>query len=491
MTREAGRLRRPWLPEGVRRRVTLGILGVIVAAALAMGLRSYYATQAKLLDAVSDDAIAQSREGLRLAAANLPPAPSVDDIRYLLSDILRRDYEVVALYRGEAFPTSPRLDESSVPAYVASNAGAGRVAYQSARVLGEDRFVVGGRVGTDGPTLFFFHLLGPTNEVLDTLASVIWRTGVVVFVLAFVVAAIAGRVALRPAELAAIEIEKWGLDDLSRRVPVKGNDELAALARAFNTKADRLEDAIRSYQSYVQEAPHTMRDPVVELEDGLVELSAGRVAPQGLDVLAKQASVLREFVDNSLVYGDWDSGRVAVAWGPVVDLAARIEETLVSFYAREGLHTDLGGVKGTRTFVDPRMLTAMIWNLVANAYAHGRAPVTVRARHERESILIEVQDSGPGVPAGLAVFDLGVSTRKVGGVKVGGMGLAIVKRCAELQHGTVEVGNQPGACFTITLPRFDESPAPRQYRRGPDEEAGRIAAPERSWRRRPAWRRRS
>jgi signal transduction histidine kinase len=108
---------------------------------------------------------------------------------------------------------------------------------------------------------------------------------------------------------------------------------------------------------------------------------------------------------------------------------------------------------------DPAKLHDIVRNLVENAvnYSPDGADLRVSAGLDRDSFVITVADSGPGIPEEdlTRVFErfyrVDKSRSRPGGT---GLGLAIVKHLVELHGGEVRAGNAPngGAVFTIRLP---------------------------------------
>lgn len=103
---------------------------------------------------------------------------------------------------------------------------------------------------------------------------------------------------------------------------------------------------------------------------------------------------------------------------------------------------------------DPHQIRQVIWNLLANAAdvtpERGRIELRIARDHDTASIVIEVQDAGPGVDDVEAVFQPFYTTKAQGT----GLGLAVTARIIRDHGGTVRVTNLPrrGACFRVTLP---------------------------------------
>ncbi|MFG2821997.1 ATP-binding protein [Kitasatospora sp. NPDC048365] len=123
--------------------------------------------------------------------------------------------------------------------------------------------------------------------------------------------------------------------------------------------------------------------------------------------------------------------------------------------------------------VDSRALVTVVGNLVDNAldaaapgpggalpagevFYRTRPAVRVALRAEGAALVVEVADSGPGVPAELRgrIFDEGWSSKRAPEHRPRGLGLAMVARLVERAGGTVAVGDDPlgGARFTVVLP---------------------------------------
>jgi PAS domain S-box-containing protein len=112
-------------------------------------------------------------------------------------------------------------------------------------------------------------------------------------------------------------------------------------------------------------------------------------------------------------------------------------------------------------FVDPHQIQQIVLNLVINAEqamldAHGRGTLTVRSwqESERDAVLLEVRDDGPGVPEDvqMKVFDPFFTTKVVG--KGTGLGLTVAYAIAQEHGGRITVESLPvrGASFVLELP---------------------------------------
>jgi two-component system sensor histidine kinase BaeS len=105
--------------------------------------------------------------------------------------------------------------------------------------------------------------------------------------------------------------------------------------------------------------------------------------------------------------------------------------------------------------IDPGRIRQVLSNLVANAlrYTPAGGEIRVRYRQAEKQALLEVQDTGPGIPAEEIphVFERFYKTTDSGGM---GLGLAIARHLVEAHGGTISAESAPGAGTTmrVTLP---------------------------------------
>ena len=101
--------------------------------------------------------------------------------------------------------------------------------------------------------------------------------------------------------------------------------------------------------------------------------------------------------------------------------------------------------------LDEGRIREVVINLIENAVAAG-PPIAVTVRRDRDQLILEVADRGPGVADEDRdkIFEP-FFTGKTQGT---GLGLAIVRRVVELHHGTIAVYPNPGggAMFRVEIP---------------------------------------
>ena len=288
-------------------------------------------------------------------------------------------------------------------------------------------------------------------------------TAAVALILAFV---LGGRI-LRPVSDLTRAARRMREGDLDARVTVRGDDEIARLATAFNDMAERLAQTERAKRQMVSDVAHELRSPVTNLRCGLEAIQDGLASPDRprIDALHAETLLLQRLI------GDLQDLALADAGG----LSLHVEEVDVASIAARALGPDVDSPRVTievaegaaSVLADPARLEQMLRNLVSNARRHtppdGRIAIT--AAREGGHVVIKVSDTGAGIAAEHLphVFDRfyrvdASRDRATGGA---GLGLAIVKRFAEAQGGSVTAisrGAAQGATFEIRLPAPSAQP---------------------------------
>jgi two-component system sensor histidine kinase MtrB len=310
---------------------------------------------------------------------------------------------------------------------------------------------------------------------------------VLVALLAALMLGIARHVVL-PVRQAARTAELLRAGFLEQRLPVRGEDDLAALALAFNdmaaslqTQIRQLENLSRLQQRFVSDVSHELRTPLTTIRMAGDVIYAQREAlPPALqrssELLHDQIDRFEALLTDLLEISRFDAG-AAVLEAESVDLREVVTSVVTAAEplaaARNSpLRTDLPDV-ACLVGCDPRRIERILRNLLANAIEHGEGrPIEVRVAGDEAAVAVSVRDHGRGLDdADLGhVFDRfwradPSRARTLGGT---GLGLSIALEDARLHGGRLAVWGRPGqgALFRLTLPRVagaalpDASPLP-------------------------------
>jgi two-component system sensor histidine kinase MtrB len=453
---------RPPIRTGrLRRRLTIAFALVAAAAAAALAAGSYLLVREARLDDSVDRAVEQSQFNLELADDVLggadDPAAGVDE----LLPALERRGDFVVVGRGEGvrpFSTSLSLGVPQVPPDLADEVRAGRLAYQRTEAGGAPQLAVGGRVR--GVELYFFY---PEEQVFEDLAELrtILLAGLgAVALLGAAIGAVVARRTLAPVAQASAAAQSLAEGLLDTRLPAGGRDEFGAWAASFNEMAEALQAKIHALSEaearerrFTADVAHELRTPLTALvaEAGLLAEHLDRM-PEDVrrpaELLVADVARLRRLLEDLMEVSRLDSGAEAIRAEPL-ELRALVEAIAGS---RGGI--EVGGDE-VRVESDRRRLERVVGNLVDNAVEHGGGSAQVDVSREGSRAVVEVQDSGPGIPPEQLphLFDRFYKADPSRTGSGSGLGLAIARENARLLGGDIEVASRPGATrFTLRLP---------------------------------------
>ncbi len=301
----------------------------------------------------------------------------------------------------------------------------------------------------------------PETEILVALA-IAAPLGIGLSVLASRLAARRAMAAIDRAAQTAAEIS---IDRFDRRMEMPAEDhELRPLANAINSLLDRLQRGYEALGAFSASASHELRTPIAAVCSELeVHLRRPRTAAEWETTATTVLGELRrlgDVVQAMLRFAQADAIREADA--TEIDLAELVEEVAAQ-YAEVATRT---GVTLTATLAidhaivrgDASLLATAISNLTTNALraAAPNGRVTIGLASEAGKYAIQVDDTGPGLPADhgelFVPFARVDPTRPRQGI---GLGLAIAQRIAARHGGSIAHAPRPGGGmrFTIALAR--------------------------------------
>jgi len=306
-----------------------------------------------------------------------------------------------------------------------------------------------------------------------------WQRGVgllVLLVILFVAVAIGAYPVVRrlTRRLEALKrgVEKFGAGQLSHRVEVSGQDEVAAVAQSFNEAAARVESLVQSHRALLANASHELRSPLARLRMAVSMME--HAAPEQRERLKREIETnvaeLDALVEEVLLASRLDARAHELHHEKIDALALAAEEAARVQASAEGPGATLVG--------DERLVRRALRNLLENARRYGGGEVVVEVGPRTGGgAVFRVCDRGPGVPAEMRerifepFFRLPGHAEQAGGV---GLGLSLVKQIAERHGGRArcEAREGGGSRFVIELPAGG-APEPRR-------DAGARAVPQMS-----------
>lgn len=258
-------------------------------------------------------------------------------------------------------------------------------------------------------------------------------------------------------------VQRWGEGDLSARVPVQGDDEVADLSNRFNQAAERIEALMASQKSLLANASHELRSPMARIRMGLelmeVASSDAAMHQRTRQEILRNMAELDQLIDEILLASRLDAKEADMGAVEAVDLVGLCAEEC----ARVGALLDVPeGLQALEVQGVAKLLRRMVRNLLENAKRYGAQTegnegIVLALCTDSSQVKMTVCDNGPGVPLEWRerifepFFRLPGASERVGGV---GLGLALVKSIVERHRGAVLCTSREGcgACFEVSLP---------------------------------------
>ncbi|MGW9492814.1 sensor histidine kinase [Streptomyces prasinus] len=321
------------------------------------------------------------------------------------------------------------------------------------------------RHGSEEPGAAFvvaFHPERETARVNEMFRVLLAISGVALLLTTGIGWAVAGRI-LQPVRLVRTAAAQLTEQDLTRRIPVRGRDDIAALAETFNAMLDRLERAFATQRRFVDDAGHELRTPITIVR-GHLELMGDDPAEreETVRLVTDELDRMSRIVEDLLLLAKAE--RPDFVTPEPVQVAELTADVFVKARTLGERDWRLDGVADREAGLDPQRITQAMVQLAQNAVQHTTAGQTIRigSRAEGSRIELFVADSGSGVrPEDREViferFRRGTVRRGSRGSGAG-LGLSIVRAIAEGHGGRVRLHDTEGggATFVLTLDRSQE-----------------------------------
>jgi heavy metal sensor kinase len=281
---------------------------------------------------------------------------------------------------------------------------------------------------------------------------------------------LAGRV-LAPVGAMADKARQITAESLAERLPVdNAEDEFGRLATVFNDTLSRLQDAFERLRRFTADASHELRTPLTAMRSvGEVALRNTRDASAYRDVIGsmlEEVDRLTRLVESLLTLTRADSGKIHLA-PEALDLgvlAGSVIDQLRVLADEKQQELTLQAPVAVHAMGDPALVRHALTNVIHNAikYTPNGGAISVELKASLGQAVIEVRDSGPGIPGAHRdrIFDRfyrvdASRSREEGGV---GLGLAIARWAIEANGGRIELasGERRGSLFRIFLPAADK-----------------------------------
>jgi two-component system phosphate regulon sensor histidine kinase PhoR len=263
-----------------------------------------------------------------------------------------------------------------------------------------------------------------------------------------------------------------------KKAIVKGEDELAELARSLNAMSDELEQKIEQLRyldkvrtDFVANVSHELKTPLTSIRGFVETLEDGAIddrdnARRFLAIIKKHTQRLGSIIDDLLRLSELESG--GGIQKTTFDLKGLIDEVVMGFghsLAAKHQNLTIASVAGDFTIRGDRdKLEQVFVNLIDNAtkYTEEGGQIKVQLADNGDSVIVTIEDNGIGIPKEDVerVFERFYRVDKARSREVGGtgLGLSIAKHIVLAHKGEICIDSESGkgTRVLVTLPKAQQ-----------------------------------
>ena len=281
----------------------------------------------------------------------------------------------------------------------------------------------------------------------------------------------------RPIRAIDRAISELGRGTFSRPTAIRGPADLERLAAQLEWLRGRLLDLAQEKNRFLRHMSHELKTPLANIREGTELLMDGAVGElqsgqrEVTAILRENGMKLQRLIENLLSFSAWQAKSVGLEISefklrPLVKSVLENQQlTLVAQRVRLDVQ-----VEDLTALADRGKIRLILDNLLSNAikFTPRGGTISIHARAEREQLVLDVMDSGPGIPADernriFEAFYQG-KTPQGGHVKGTGIGLSVVTEFVNAHAGSIEIleAKSGGAHFRVRLPMRQAVPVSRE-----------------------------
>ena len=298
------------------------------------------------------------------------------------------------------------------------------------------------------------------------VAALVPGTIILVLIFTFLVA--------RPISQIDSAIHQLGESGFSKPIRIKGPTDLERLGRQLDWLRLRLLDLAQEKNKFLRHMSHELKTPLANIREGtelLLDGSVGELEDQQrevADILRMNGLKLQQLIENLLSFSAWQTKSEVLNLSDFPLRAQVISVAKAQRLALKATNIQLKlEVDDIIVNADQDKIRTVLDNLLSNAvkFTPKGGQITIRASRTPTSFILELGDTGPGVPEEESprIFEAFFQGRREQGGQVGGtgIGLSVVLECIQAHDGSVELVDSdefPGAHFRIHIPQKRDVP---------------------------------
>ena len=322
------------------------------------------------------------------------------------------------------------------------------------------RYTAGAAIEQNGILLGYVVVTSPAGDMYAYLGQnlrIFLTSAVIALLLAAAAVYLFTYRMSMPLRKMAAAAKAFGEGDFSRRLPVKGKDEVAELAKELNAMAQSLSREEEMSRTFVANVSHELRTPMTTISGFVDGMRDGTIPPEKhdfyLSIVSDEVRRLSRLVQAMLNLSRIDNQSLKVCPSSF-DLTALAGKTLLSFEQRidekKLCITGIEDAPDAPVVADEDLIGQVVYNLVDNAvkFTNEGGEIDIAILPSADRVTFSVRNTGDGIPADELpyVFDrFYKSDRSRSMDKTGaGLGLFLVKSIVGLHNGEISVSSVQG-----------------------------------------------
>lgn len=320
----------------------------------------------------------------------------------------------------------------------------------------------GETIGVLLPIRVPFEEQPPEVEFIETTNRTLLDGALMAAVIALVLGIFLSRTLTRPIRELTRATQAVSEGDLSQRVPIRSNDELGELAKAFNKMSTELSRSVDARKQMTADIAHELRTPLSLILGHAEAVHDGVLPPtrENFEIIRDEATRLEHLINDLRTLSLADAGELSIQLQTIEP--KRLIHEAASLYQYQTQRKNITFTLDVAPHlpaieVDPGRMTQVFTNILDNALRHTPEGGTVilSAREVGDQVELAIQDSGPGLneDALERIFERfyradPARQREDGG---SGLGLAIARSIVQAHGGQLSAVSEPGQGLKVRV----------------------------------------
>lgn len=334
--------------------------------------------------------------------------------------------------------------------------------------------------GSENYYVLTYNLVDSESVVMSNLIRAVSVSILVVLLLSLAACYIISYHMITPLKDMSKAAKSFAMGDFNARVRVRGQDEIAELAVAFNNMAQSLADLEEQRSSFLANVSHDLRTPMTSISGFIDGILDGTIPPENrdhyLNIISVEIKRLSRLVRTLLDLSRIQCGERKFNMTDF-DASEMARLILLSFEGqidKKRLEVEFESDRDKMyVLADSDAIHQVLYNLIDNAvkFSYEKGALRINIKEQEKNIAVSVYNEGCGIPAAdlSHVFDRFYKADRSRGLdKTGvGLGLFIVKAILQAHGENITVDSEEGkfCCFTLTLPKGTAPAAEHSKRR--------------------------